>query len=58
MSHNTPIENARFRVTFTETNLRYALGASPPDQELIAKIKGQLEEANALVQSLEAKQSE
>jgi hypothetical protein len=39
------IANAEFRVTFTETNLRYLLGDENPDQDKIARCRAQLAEA-------------
>lgn len=38
----TPIENAAFRVTFTETNLRYLMSDENPNHEAIARCKAQL----------------
>lgn len=45
--HNTPLANAEFRVTFTETNLRWVLGEVPQNPDKIAKVKAQLDEAKA-----------
>ncbi len=45
MSHNTPLRNAEFRVTFVETNLRYVLGDIPLDPDKVARVRAQLEEA-------------
>jgi hypothetical protein len=49
----TPIENAAFRVTFTETNLRYLLGAETPDKAAVARCKKQLKEAQQNLKQLE-----
>ena len=37
--HNTPKRNLEFQITFTETNLRYLLGETVPDQEKIRKAR-------------------
>ena len=42
--HNTPRANLEFQITFTETNLRWFLGSSPPDLERIAACKKKIEE--------------
>ena len=52
--HNTPLANAEFAVQFTTTNLRYLLGAEPPDAEAIARCRAQLAEAEALAASLKS----
>jgi hypothetical protein len=36
---NTPESNLEFQITFTETNLRYLLGETVPDQEKISKTR-------------------
>jgi hypothetical protein len=36
---NTPKSNLEFQITFTETNLRYLLGETVPDQEKISKTR-------------------
>lgn len=43
--HNTPIDNAEFRVQFTETNLQYLLTAPEPDPEKIRICKERLWQA-------------
>jgi 5-bromo-4-chloroindolyl phosphate hydrolysis protein len=48
----TPIENAAFRVTFTETNLRYLLDAETPDKAAVARCKKQLNEARQNLKQL------
>jgi hypothetical protein len=45
MSHNTPLENAEFRVAFTETNLRYLLSETPQNPEKIANVIAELQTA-------------
>jgi hypothetical protein len=40
-------ENIRFQISFTETNLFWALGITPLDQEKIDRINGQLKSAKA-----------
>jgi hypothetical protein len=52
--HNTPIENAAFRVTFTETNLLYLLGAETPNKAAIARCKKQLKEARQNLKQLKS----
>ncbi len=53
MSHNTPIRNAEFALTFCETNLRYLLGATVRDEALIAKTKGWIEERKLEIAKLQ-----
>ncbi len=36
--HNTIEENLKFRITWSETNRRYLLGANPVNEKLVAKI--------------------
>lgn len=50
--HNTPLRNAEFQVTFTETNLRFLLTDNPQDPIRIERCKAQLEEANQLVETI------
>jgi hypothetical protein len=52
--HDTPIENAAFRVTFTETNLLYLLGAETPNKAAIARCKKQLKEARQNLKQLKS----
>jgi hypothetical protein len=42
--NNTPKANLEFQITFTETNLRWELGSSPPDQTRIKAIKKKISE--------------
>lgn len=42
--HNTPLQNAEFALTFTETNLHWLLGAEPQDNEAIERCKAQITE--------------
>ena len=42
--HNSPRKNLEFQITFTETNLRYLLGATPLDEDKIAKNRAALAE--------------
>jgi hypothetical protein len=43
--HNTIKANLEFQITFTETNLRYALGDIPQDNQLIEFLKLNIEAA-------------
>jgi hypothetical protein len=55
-NYKRAIENAEFRVTFTETNLRYLLGDANPKEDAIAKSRKQLEDAKAKLEFLRANQ--
>lgn len=41
--HNTPKANLEFQITFTETNLRWELDSSLPDQPKIEALKKKIE---------------
>ncbi len=55
MKTNDELKNAEFRVAFTETNLRFALVANPLDNELIARIKAQLDDAERALRLIQSK---
>ncbi len=44
--HNSPLKNAEFALTFTETNLRYLLGETHPSD----KQKAQIEQCKIWIQ--------
>lgn len=54
MSHNTPIDNARFKLTWNETGLRYLLGDEPRDEAKIARVQEWIAEVRAEISALEA----
>lgn len=50
--HNTPLQNAEFALTFTETNLRWLLGEEPPNEAKIATCKAQIEARKLEIEQL------
>ena len=54
MSHNPPIDNARFKLTWNETNLRSLLGDEPRDEAKIARAQEWIAEVRAEISALEA----
>lgn len=45
MAHNSREKNLRFKIAFTETNIRYLLGENPVNQELIDSHREAIREA-------------
>ena len=45
--HNSPEKNLRFKITFTETNIRYLLGETPRNDALIAQHRASIEDDKA-----------
>jgi hypothetical protein len=50
--HNSREENLRFKIAFTETNIRWLLGATPINRELIDKHKQSIREAKKELEEL------
>ena len=51
--HNTQKSNLEFQITFTETNLRYLVGETVPDQEKIDKTRELISQLKAKLRSLD-----
>jgi uncharacterized coiled-coil protein SlyX len=51
--HNTPKSNLEFQIAFTETNLRYLIGETVPDEQKINKARETISQLNAKLRSLD-----
>jgi hypothetical protein len=51
--HNTRVDNLRFKITFSETNLRYLLGADVINQELVDFHRDAIAKARAELDAME-----
>jgi len=51
--HNTESDNLRFKITFTETNIRYLLGETPVNTALIESHRQSIAEAKQRLAMLE-----
>lgn len=56
--HNSPLANAEFRATWDENNLRYALGATPPDEAQIVRLKQAVADSRLLAEIEAARKGE
>ena len=50
--HNSREKNLRFKIAFTETNIRWLLGETPINRELIEKHKQSIREAKEELEKL------
>lgn len=50
--HNSREQNLRFQIAFTETNIRWLLGETPINRELIDRHKQSIREAKAELEAL------
>ena len=51
--HNSPQKNLEFQIAFTETNIRYLLGETPINFELIERHKQAISEAKTALEKLQ-----